>query len=89
MVWLIKKDEFPEVDRHGKEALNFQISFAIWAAVAALVCIPLMIIIIGFFILPAVLIVIYVLLIVLPIMAGLKANEGGWYHYPMTIRFLK
>ena len=34
IVWLIKKDEMPIVDEHGKKALNFQITMAI----AYLVC---------------------------------------------------
>ena len=30
IVWLIKKDELPLVDQHGKESLNFQISMTIY-----------------------------------------------------------
>jgi uncharacterized Tic20 family protein len=29
VIWLLKKDEMPFVDHHGKEALNFQITLAI------------------------------------------------------------
>ena len=36
IVWQIKKDEFPFVDYHGKESVNFQIS----CVIAALLCIP-------------------------------------------------
>lgn len=30
VIWLIKKQEFPLVDAHGKESLNFQIAFTIY-----------------------------------------------------------
>ena len=29
VVWLVKRNEMPMVDRHGKEALNFQITVTI------------------------------------------------------------
>ena len=36
VIWLIKKEQLPSVDAHGKESLNFQISMTIYAIVAAL-----------------------------------------------------
>ena len=33
VVWLVKKDELPEVNDHGKEALNFNISVAIYGLI--------------------------------------------------------
>src|SRR5437764_10315688 len=45
IVWLLKRDESPEIDAHGKEALNFQISMLIYNLVAAVFCLVL----IGFF----------------------------------------
>ena len=30
IVWLAKRGDFPEIDAHGKEALNFQISMLIY-----------------------------------------------------------
>ena len=32
LVWQLKKNEFPTVEAHGKQALNFQISCLIYAA---------------------------------------------------------
>ncbi len=40
-VWLAKRDESPEIDAHGKEALNFQISMLIYNVVAAVFCLIL------------------------------------------------
>ena len=44
VVWQIKRDLDPFVDAQGKEAVNFQISVTL----AGLVCVPLMLILIGF-----------------------------------------
>src|SRR5687768_9744196 len=43
VVWLIKKDTMPLVDKHGKEALNFQITVTI----AMVISIVLMFVLIG------------------------------------------
>ena len=37
-VWLIKRGDSPEIDAHGKESLNFQISMLIYDAIAAILC---------------------------------------------------
>ena len=37
IIWLIKKDDLPLVDEHGKQSLNFQISLMLYAVIAAIV----------------------------------------------------
>ena len=81
IVWQIKKDEYPYVDRHGKEAVNFQISMSIYAIVSGL----LIFICVGAFLLAAVGIVDIVFLLI----AAVKANNNQFYRYPLTIRFIK
>lgn len=81
IIWLVKKDQIKPVDEVGKESLNFQISMTIYAAVAAI----LSLIVIGIFLLIAVVVVD----VVLVIMASVKANSGEKYVYPLTIRFIK
>jgi len=81
IVWLIKKDEFPLVNDQGKEAINFQINILIYAIVSAL----LICVFVGIFLLIAV--VIYSL--VMTVIAMIKANQGEYYRYPLTIRFLR
>jgi uncharacterized Tic20 family protein len=81
IVWLMKRGESPEIDAHGKESLNFQLSMLIYNAIAAI----LIVVLIGF----ALLIVLYVLNIVFVIVASLQAGDGKLYRYPLTIRFLK
>ena len=88
VVWLIKKDTMPFVDDQGKEALNFQITVAIAVIGLVVVGTPLMLILIGFlFIFAAVLVGLAAL--VFTIIAGIKANEGVAYRYPMTLRLVK
>ena len=81
VVWLIKRGDSPEIDAHGKESLNFQISMLIYDAIAAILCIFL----IGI----PILIALWVLNTVLVIIASVKAGEGKFYQYPFTIRFIK
>lgn len=81
IVWLVKRDDSPEIDAHGKEALNFQISMLIYNVVAAVFCLVL----VGFLFLA----VLWVLNAVFVIIAAIQASEGKFYRYPMTIRFLQ
>jgi len=81
VIWLIKKDEFPLVDDQGKEAINFQISMAIYTLISAI----LVFVIIGFFLLLAVILV----NLICVILASVKAYEGQRYRYPLCIRFLR
>ena len=80
IVWLIKKDEYPFVNEQGKEALNFQITMFLAGVVAAALCFVL----IGI----PLLIIIAAADLILPIVAGIKANEGVHYRYPFTIRLI-
>jgi len=81
ILWVLKRDEAPSVDEHGKESINFQISMTIYTIVAGLS----ILILIGFLLLPAII----VLNMVLVIIAGTKAANGEFYRYPLTIRFIK
>ena len=80
VVWLIKRDESPIIDREGKESLNFQISMTIYM----LVCALLVFVLIGI----PLLVVIGVVDLILTIVAATKVSSGVPYRYPMTIRFL-
>jgi len=81
IVWLVKRGDSPEVDAHGKESLNFQISMLIYDAIAAI----LGIVLIGI----PILIALWVLNTVLVIIASIQASEGKFYRYPITIRLIK
>lgn len=81
IIWLVKREEMPFVNQEGKKALNFQITMAIAAIISGI----LIIVLVGF----VGLLAIAILQIIFPIMAGLKANEGESYTYPLSIPFLK
>jgi uncharacterized protein len=81
IVWLAKRGDSPEIDAHGKESLNFQISMLIYNLIAGVLCLVL----IGFVILG----ILHILNLVLVIVASIQANEGKLYRYPITIRLIK
>jgi len=81
IIWLLKREESPELDAHGKEAVNFQLSMLIYNVVAAVFCL----ILIGFVFLA----VLWVLNAILVIIAAIQASDGKFYRYPITIRFIQ
>jgi len=81
VVWLMKKETMPLVDDQGKESMNFQITVAI----AAIVCIPLIFVCVGIFLLIAV----GILDLVFTILAAIQASKGTAYRYPFALRLIK
>jgi len=81
IIWLAKRADSTEIDPHGKESLNFQLSMLIYNLIAAVLCLVL----IGFFIL----VILHILNIVLVIIASIQASEGKLYRYPLAIRLIK
>ena len=79
--WQMKKDQLPIIDEHGKNAVNWLISAAIYFAVGFV----LWLLLIGI----PIVIAVMVCSVVFPIMAGIKANNGEVWKYPLTISFLK
>lgn len=75
VLWLIKKDESPLVDHHGREAINFEITLLLIFFVGAFVCGlgPIFAIVLGF---------------VGGVMAVLAASRGQYFCYPMCFRFI-
>ena len=80
VIWQLKKNESEFVVDQAKESLNFQITIIIYALISFL----LVFIFIGFFLIFA--LVIFSLIVV--IVAGVKANDGEYYRYPMCIRLI-
>ena len=88
VVWLLKRDQSPEIDEHGKESVNFQISMFIYIAALSVIAFILIFILIGFLLIP-VIAILCILDIVFVIIASIKANDGQPYRYPMTLRLVK
>jgi uncharacterized Tic20 family protein len=80
---LAKGNESPTVRAHAVEALNFQITWGVATIIASILGACTFGIL---FFLP---IITWVVIIVFAIIAGMKANEGQLYHYPMTVRLVK
>jgi len=79
--WLIKKDQYGEVDLQGKDALNFQISMTLWVIVSAI----LVLLVIGIF----ALIALGILNLIVIIVASVKSNNGERFKYPLSIEFIR
>ena len=103
IVWQIKKNELPETNPHGKEALNFQITitiinfiafgvfFGFWGATWGFRHFwssPLSMLG-GTFGIGAIIAIINLAAWILAVVAGVKANNGEFYKYPFAIRFIK
>lgn len=79
-IWLIKRNESAYLDAHGKILLNWMLSMVIYFVA----CIILCLILIGFVLLLAW----FVIIIVFPIIAAIKASNGETWPYPMSFRFI-
>ncbi len=80
VMWLVYKEKSEFVGANALEALNFNISFAIWSIVAGLTVFVL----IGFLLLP----IVTIAWIVFAIIGAIKASEGEVYRYPLTLRLV-
>jgi uncharacterized protein len=81
VIWQIKKNELPIVDTHGKNAANFIISLIIYSIVAGILsCVGIGVLLF---------IPIVIVGIVFPIIAGIKANNGEVWKYPLSITIIK
>jgi uncharacterized Tic20 family protein len=80
VVYLAMRKESETVAANAREALNFHISVLIYS----LCCVPLVFILIGI----PLLLVIGVGSLVLAIIATVKASNGVYYRYPLTLRLV-
>jgi uncharacterized Tic20 family protein len=74
VTWALKKQDDPFVDFHGKEAVNFNLSFLIYGAVSAVLVVAL----VGLLLLP----IVAMTWLVLVIVGAVKASAGEYYRYP-------
>lgn len=74
------KDQSSVVDRHGKNIINWIISSVIYMIISTF----LIFILIGI----PLLIIIGICAVVFSIIGAVKANDGEFYKYPLSIKFL-
>lgn len=84
VLWLIKKDDSRYLAHHTSEALNFNLSMALYTVLSFVVALTIIGIIVA---IPALLIG-SVAWFVCSIVAAVKAYQGESFRYPLTIRFL-
>jgi len=99
VIWLIKKEQDPFVDKCGKESLNFQITALLAGAALGLFALFSMMIamipligMISFLFLPLIAllgIALIVAVIVYTVIASIKTSEGTHYRYPYNLRLIK
>lgn len=80
VIWLIQKDRLPGIGPHFRAVMNWHLS----ALLYAVVCVPLVFVLVGI----PILIALGVVAIVFPIMGAVKASRGECWRYPMSIPFL-
>jgi len=81
VLWSMKKDYSALVDREGKKAINFQLSWTIYMFVSAI----MIILVVGIFFLIA----LALLNLVVILYATIKTINNEDFEYPLSIQFLK
>lgn len=81
VIWQTQREKIPALDAHGKMVVNWLISSLIYYLVSGVLALVL----IGFLGIFALII----MGIVFPIVGGIKANNGDFWEYPLTIKFIK
>jgi hypothetical protein len=81
VLWQIKKDDYPSIDAHGKNVVNWAISMFIYFVIA----VPLCFILVG---IPLV-VILGLAALICPLIGAIKANNGEIWTYPGTIHVLK
>ena len=79
-VWLTRRETSAFVAGHAREALNFNITVLL----AAIACMFLMLVFVGFLLGTA----LFVAWLVMTLIAAIKASEGAPYRYPISLRFV-
>ncbi len=97
--WELKKRESIFLDKNGKEAVNFNLSYLLYAFVLGLSIIPFAfhsifsglhhLPLFGIISMASLIGVLAMVKFVLIIYAAIKANQGEVYKYPLTIKFIK
>lgn len=77
VIWQVKKNSIPELDAHGRAAANWMISCLIYLGIST---------VLTFFLIGFPLLVLVALLgIIFPIIAGIKASDGVVWKYPLSL----
>lgn len=81
IMWAVHKDKSVVIDQHGKNILNWMITFFIYICISCV----LILLVVGIFSL----VILSVLTIIFTIIGAIKAANKEFYRYPLTINFIK
>jgi uncharacterized Tic20 family protein len=97
--WEMKKKDSDFIDKNGKEAVNFNLSYLMYTFILGLSVLPFIFRSIfnelhhfdlfGLISMGTIIGILSVVKFVLIIIAATKANQGEVYKYPLTIKFIK
>ena len=87
VVWMLVRDKSAFASEHAKEAVNFNLSMFIYAAIAVLLVVFTLGI--GLIVALPMWLVLALAWIVCTLLAAFKAYDGQPYRYPITIRLFK
>ena len=84
-IWLLKRREYPSVNEHGKEAINFQISLTLYSIP------PILLLVTVHFARIAILVLLTLIVLYFGgiIRATIQANRDEITRYPLSVRLLK
>jgi hypothetical protein len=91
VMWLAKKDEYEEVNAHGKIIINWICSFTIYLTVVFVVAF-IFLVSQSFFIMAPIVMLgsgIAFLNLIFIVVGAIKAHENTLWQYPLSIRFFK
>ncbi len=81
ILWVTQKEKIYEMDEHGKQIINFQLSLIVYC----LLCVPLILLfglgLLGF-------IVLAVIAVIYPIINAIRVNNGETPKYPLSLNFI-
>ncbi|MGB5419614.1 DUF4870 domain-containing protein [Algibacter sp.] len=81
VLWLTQKEKVFQMDTHGKNIVNFQLSLILWC----IICVPLILLfglgLLGFAVLG-------IISIIFPIVNAIRASRGETPTYPLTFTFI-
>ena len=87
VVWMLVRDKSAFATEHAKEAVNFNLSMFIYAAIA--VVLVIFTFGLGLIVALPMWVVLALVWIVCTLIAAFKAYDGQMYRYPLTIRLFK
>lgn len=97
--WELKKEESDFMNENGKAAINFNLSFMLYAFILGLSILPFAfhsifaelhhLDLFGIISAVSIVSILAVAKFILIILAAIKANQGEIYKYPLTINFIK